>query len=157
MRLRKVGGLTRTFVRTRDLTYTPTKAGGKAVANTSSVADGAAVIQSALDAFGGITMYVFSFFLCLIAFSPASRYNDSLINNAGILRYALPFLLFIPFTKQPLTLEIRGSSNLHHASPSHSPSIYTSFKNMTDQVRLPSSYPPPHLTPFSFCLKRTGT
>ena len=39
--------------------------GGKAVANTSSVADGAAVIKSALDAFGGITI---------------------LINNAGILR-----------------------------------------------------------------------
>ncbi|KAJ7727288.1 peroxisomal hydratase-dehydrogenase-epimerase [Mycena maculata] len=41
------------------------KAGGKAVTNTSSVTDGAAVIQSALDAFGGITI---------------------LINNAGILR-----------------------------------------------------------------------
>jgi len=41
------------------------KAGGKAVANTSSVADGAAVIKTALDTFGGITI---------------------LINNAGILR-----------------------------------------------------------------------
>ncbi|KAF8604539.1 multifunctional beta-oxidation protein [Ceratobasidium sp. AG-I] len=41
------------------------KAGGKAAANTSSVTDGAAVIQTALDAFGGITI---------------------LINNAGILR-----------------------------------------------------------------------
>jgi multifunctional beta-oxidation protein len=40
-------------------------AGGKAAANTSSVTDGAAVIQTALDAFGGITI---------------------LINNAGILR-----------------------------------------------------------------------
>lgn len=40
-------------------------AGGKAVTNTSSVTDGAAVIQSALDAFGGVTI---------------------LINNAGILR-----------------------------------------------------------------------
>jgi multifunctional beta-oxidation protein len=40
-------------------------AGGKAVSNTSSVADGADVIQTALDAFGGITI---------------------LINNAGILR-----------------------------------------------------------------------
>jgi len=40
-------------------------AGGKAVTNTSSVTDGAAVIKSALDAFGGITI---------------------LINNAGILR-----------------------------------------------------------------------
>jgi NAD(P)-dependent dehydrogenase (short-subunit alcohol dehydrogenase family) len=40
-------------------------AGGKAVTNTSSATDGAAVIQSALDAFGGVTI---------------------LINNAGILR-----------------------------------------------------------------------
>ncbi|KIM33313.1 hypothetical protein M408DRAFT_61153 [Serendipita vermifera MAFF 305830] len=42
-----------------------TKAGGKAVANTSSVADGASVIKTAVDTFGGITI---------------------LINNAGILR-----------------------------------------------------------------------
>ncbi|KAF9468144.1 multifunctional beta-oxidation protein, partial [Collybia nuda] len=41
------------------------KAGGKAVTNTSSVTDGAAVIQTALDTFGGVTI---------------------LINNAGILR-----------------------------------------------------------------------
>lgn len=40
-------------------------AGGKAAANTSSVTDGAAVIKSALDAFGGVSI---------------------LINNAGILR-----------------------------------------------------------------------
>lgn len=43
-------------------------AGGKAVANTSSVADGAAVIQTALTAFGGVHI---------------------LINNAGILRCVL--------------------------------------------------------------------
>ncbi|PFH53067.1 hypothetical protein AMATHDRAFT_55430 [Amanita thiersii Skay4041] len=42
-----------------------TKAGGKAVANTSSVTDGAAVIKSAVDAFGSVSI---------------------LINNAGILR-----------------------------------------------------------------------
>ncbi|KAJ7707777.1 peroxisomal hydratase-dehydrogenase-epimerase [Mycena rosella] len=41
------------------------KAGGKAVTNTSSATDGVAVIKSALDAFGGVTI---------------------LINNAGILR-----------------------------------------------------------------------
>lgn len=41
------------------------KAGGSAIANTSSVTDGAAVIQSAISAFGGVSI---------------------LINNAGILR-----------------------------------------------------------------------
>lgn len=40
-------------------------AGGNATVNTSSVTDGAAVIQSAIDAFGGVTI---------------------LVNNAGILR-----------------------------------------------------------------------
>ena len=43
-------------------------AGGKAVANTSSVADGTAVIQTALTVFGGVHI---------------------LINNAGILRCVL--------------------------------------------------------------------
>jgi multifunctional beta-oxidation protein len=40
-------------------------AGGSAVANTSSVTDGAAVIQGAISAFGGVSI---------------------LINNAGILK-----------------------------------------------------------------------
>jgi multifunctional beta-oxidation protein len=40
-------------------------AGGKAVINSSSVTDGAAVIKTAVDAFGGLTI---------------------LINNAGILK-----------------------------------------------------------------------
>lgn len=41
-------------------------AGGKAIANSSSVADGASVIKTAVDNFGTVTI---------------------LINNAGILRY----------------------------------------------------------------------
>jgi multifunctional beta-oxidation protein len=45
--------------------YVPRTAGGKAVVDNHSVTDGAAVIQTALDAFGGVTI---------------------LINNAGILR-----------------------------------------------------------------------
>ena len=47
-----------------DNIYVPA-GGGKAVVNTSSVTDGAAVIKSAVDAFGTVTI---------------------LINNAGILR-----------------------------------------------------------------------
>ena len=34
-------------------------AGGKAIANTASVTDGAAVIKSAVDAFGTVTMWVY--------------------------------------------------------------------------------------------------
>jgi multifunctional beta-oxidation protein len=45
--------------------YVPRTAGGKAVVDNHSATDGAAVIQTALDAFGGVTI---------------------LINNAGILR-----------------------------------------------------------------------
>ena len=41
------------------------EAGGKAVTNTASVADGEAVIKTAVEAFGGVSI---------------------LINNAGILR-----------------------------------------------------------------------
>jgi len=36
-------------------------AGGKAIANTASVTDGAAVIKAAVDAFGTVTMYVIMF------------------------------------------------------------------------------------------------
>ena len=57
-------------------------AGGDAVVNTSSVTDGAAVIQSAIDAFGGITV---------------------LVNNAGILRDRGYVALMVPCSDEACT------------------------------------------------------
>lgn len=61
----KKGALVHSLVPARRCDIVLDLAGGSAIANTSSVTDGAAVIQSAISAFGGVSI---------------------LINNAGILR-----------------------------------------------------------------------